>query len=69
MPAIEVLVTGKSIALAGGEGFDLLSLSVLNGQDYADPVVEAFLREVRTRGDAASRAGFRSKSVLDRIQC
>jgi hypothetical protein len=39
MPAIEVLVNDKSIALAGGEGFDLLSLSVLNSHDYADPVV------------------------------
>ena len=39
MPTIEVSVNGKSIALAGGEGFDLLSLSVLSSRDYADAVV------------------------------
>jgi hypothetical protein len=39
MPTIEVSVNGKSIALAGGEGFDLLSLSVLNSKDSADAVV------------------------------
>lgn len=39
MPTIEVSVNGTSIALAGGEGFDLLSLSVLSSQDHADAVV------------------------------